>query len=507
VRQQVLSSPRQEHAVPKGVAIKLDALVERHLAALLAVMALGAALRFSTLTLQSYSLDEAVTVGLLHQSLRGMLAAIPHSEATPPLYYIIAWGWSKLFGTGEIALRSLSALLGTAAIPATYAAARSLISRRGALIAAAFVAVSPLLVWYSQEARAYVLLSLLGALSLLFFVRGLQRGHRALVWWSVVSMLALATHYFALFFVAPEAAWLLIRLGKRRNVILSIGAVSAVAVALLPLAVYQELGGRTSWIHNNPLRVRLSEAATEFVGIGWLPHTALLGCAAGVLVVVGLLAWSSAEDQRGGLLALAIGAAAVVLPLALATAAHVAGHNDDYFYFRNVVGGWIPLAIAAAAVLGTRRAGILGVIMACALSALLLSSVIRTDVRPNLQRDDWRGAVRTLGAARATRAILTDPDFKPILRLYRPSVVPMSKSGGRVDEIVLIVSGNNGTLSDFRAPSGFEPAGRRQVQHLTLVDFRSRTLRQVTPDQLFLPNSTSGLVVWDAIPTKRGASQ
>jgi hypothetical protein len=335
----------------------------------------------------------------------------------------------------------------------------------------------------------------------------LQRGHRALVWWSVVSMLALATHYFALFFVAPEAAWLLIRLGKRRNVILSIGAVSAVAVALLPLAVYQELGGRTSWIHNNPLRVRLSEVATEFVGIGWLPHTALLGCAAGVLVVVGLLAWSSAEDQRGGLLALAIGAAAVVLPLALATAAHVAGHNDDYFYFRNVVGGWIPLAIAAAAVLGTRRAGILGVIMACALSALLLSSVIRTDVRPNLQRDDWRGAVRTLGAARATRAILTDPDFKPILRLYRPSVVPMSKSGGRVDEIVLIVSGNNGTLSDFRAPSGFEPAGRRQVQHLTLVDFRSRTLRQVTPDQLFLPNSTSGLVVWDAIPTKRGASQ
>ena len=193
MRQQVLSSPRQEHAVPKGVAIKLDALVERHLAALLAVMALGAALRFSTLTLQSYSLDEAVTVGLLHQSLRGMLAAIPHSEATPPLYYIIAWGWSKLFGTGEIALRSLSALLGTAAIPATYAAARSLISRRGALIAAAFVAVSPLLVWYSQEARAYVLLSLLGALSLLFFVRGLQRGHRALVWWSVVSMLALAT--------------------------------------------------------------------------------------------------------------------------------------------------------------------------------------------------------------------------------------------------------------------------------------------------------------------------
>jgi hypothetical protein len=219
-----------------------------------------------------------------------------------------------------------------------------------------------------------------------------------------------------------------------------------------------------------------------------------------VLVLVGLLTWTGAVERHGGLLALTIGSAAVVLPLTLATAAHVAGHSDDYFYFRNMIGAWIPLAIAAAAVLGTRRAGILGAIMACALSAVLFSSVIRTDVRPNLQRDDWRGAVRTLGAARATRAIVTDPDFKPILRLYRPSVVPMSKRGGRVDEIVLIVTGDNGTLSDFRAPSGFERAGRRQVQHLTLVDFRSRTLRRVTLNQLFQSNSTNGLVVWDAIP-------
>jgi hypothetical protein len=498
VRQQVLSSLRQEHAVPRGVAIKLDALVERHLAALLAVMAVGAALRFSTLTLQSYSLDEAVTVGLLDQSLRGMLEAIPHSEATPPIYYIIAWGWSKLFGTGEIALRSLSALLGTAAIPVTYAAARLLISRRGALIAAALVAVSPLLVWYSQEARAYVLLSFLGALSLLFFAPALEGAQRALIWWAAVSSLALATHYFAVFFIAPEATWLLIRLGKRRNVILSIGAVSAVAVALLPLAVYQERGGRTSWIHNNPLRVRLSEVATEFVGIGSLPHTALLGCAAGVLVVVGLLTWASAEDRRGGLLALAIGAAAVVLPLTLATAAHVAGHSDDYFYFRNMIGGWIPLAIAAAAVLGTRRAGILGAIMACALAALLLSSVIRTDLRPQLQRDDWRGAARALGAARATRAIVTDPDFKPLVRFYRPSASSMPTGGSQVDQLILITTRGGETLPGFHPPAAFVRTGLRHVQHLTLVYFRARAPQRIAPSQLVSPTSDKATVMLDA---------
>src|SRR5438876_576650 len=83
------------------------------------------------------------------------------SGRTPPFYYMLAWGWAKLFGTGEVGLRSLSALAGTLTIPAAYAAGRALSSRRAGLIAAALFAVNPLLVWYSQEARAYALLALL----------------------------------------------------------------------------------------------------------------------------------------------------------------------------------------------------------------------------------------------------------------------------------------------------------------------------------------------------------
>ena len=74
----------------------------------------GAALRFSTLGVQSYWADEGVTVHLLRMSFGGMLSAIPDSESTPPLYYALAWCWSKLFGTGEWGLRSLSAVIGTA---------------------------------------------------------------------------------------------------------------------------------------------------------------------------------------------------------------------------------------------------------------------------------------------------------------------------------------------------------------------------------------------------------
>ena len=97
---------------------------DRHLTALVALILLGAGLRFATLDLQSYWYDEAVTVGLVRMDLPGMLSAIYRHESTPPLYYVLAWGWCKLFGSGEVGLRSLSALFGTASIPVFYAAAK-----------------------------------------------------------------------------------------------------------------------------------------------------------------------------------------------------------------------------------------------------------------------------------------------------------------------------------------------------------------------------------------------
>ena len=46
-----------------------------------------------------------------------MLHAVKVSESNPPLYYVLAWGWAKAFGTGEVGLRSLSALFGAATVP------------------------------------------------------------------------------------------------------------------------------------------------------------------------------------------------------------------------------------------------------------------------------------------------------------------------------------------------------------------------------------------------------
>ena len=168
-----------------------------------------------------------------------MLHAVKASESNPPLYYVLAWGWAKAFGTGEVGLRSLSALFGAATVPVGYLIGRQLASRRAGLILAGLIAVNPMLIWYSQEARSYALLVFFGAVSLFFFVRALDtRGGRDLAFWALASALALCSHYFAVFAVAIEAALAaggaagsLARSSCRRS-----AAVAAAGLALLPLA-------------------------------------------------------------------------------------------------------------------------------------------------------------------------------------------------------------------------------------------------------------------------------
>ncbi len=145
------------------------------LLALGGLVAVAATVRFSSLGLQSYHHDEVITaIRVIPGSFGEMLHEVKASESNPPLYYVLAWGWAKVFGTGEVGLRSLSALFGAAAVPVGYLIGRELASRRAGLILAALLAVNPMLIWYSQEARSYSLLVFFGALSLLFFVRALD---------------------------------------------------------------------------------------------------------------------------------------------------------------------------------------------------------------------------------------------------------------------------------------------------------------------------------------------
>lgn len=125
-----------------------------------ALTLLGAGLRFADLSAKSVWLDEAFSVWMASQPLPDLWAWLARIDHHPPLYYILLQGWLRWFGDGPGAIRSLSALCSTLAIPFLAGAARTLGGRITGLAAALIVAMSPWQVRYAQEARMYGLLTL-----------------------------------------------------------------------------------------------------------------------------------------------------------------------------------------------------------------------------------------------------------------------------------------------------------------------------------------------------------
>jgi mannosyltransferase len=371
--------------------------------AVVGLTALAAAIRFSTLGLQSYRHDEAVTAGrVLLAGLPGTMHEVWSGESTPPLYYLLAWLWSHLFGVHEVGLRSLSALFGTATVPLAYLVGRELISPRAGLALAAIVAVEPMLVWYSQDARAYALLVLLCTAALHFFLRARRSGAaRDLAWWAVLSALALAAHYFAFFPLAIEAAWLLAAVRPLRRVLWAIGGVALAGLALAPIALHQAAGKNNDWIASFGIAGRLRETGISFfVGEAGLLKHALIPIALFALAVALLLARGGAREKRGATVALTVGGGAVLLALVFAAA------GQDFVLKRNLLPALIPLALVGAAGIAAPRSGRLGVGVGVALVAYLLAFCVYADFRPALQRDDWRSVAERIGLPRGPRAIL-----------------------------------------------------------------------------------------------------
>src|SRR4051812_7717935 len=374
----------------------------RHLQLLAGLTLAGALLRFATLDVQSYWLDEVATVNILHHGFGDMLSAVSAGESTPQLYYIVAWAWSKLFGTGEFGLRSLSAVFGTLTIPLAFVLGRDLVGRSTGVAAAALCAFNPLLIWYSQEARSYALLVLLTGLTLWALLRVLDDpSSRRIAVWAAVSIASIATHYFAGFLVGAEAVWLLYRSPARGRVAVGIAAVAAAAVALLPLALHQRSTGAARFISESSIPRRLAQIPKQFTTGFQGPAETVLTVVALALVAYGLiLAVQVARVRPRVFLFAGLAVAAIFAPLLLAVI------GPDYLISRNVIASLVPLAVVVAAGFATSRAGIAAAAGLCAVGFV---QVIGVDTQERYQRDNWRAAGEFIGRADEPRAVIVTP--------------------------------------------------------------------------------------------------
>lgn len=457
------------------------ASARRTLLALGAVTVLGAALRLPFLSLQSLWYDETFTLAVVEQDSLGKLwDQVRLSESTPPLYYAITWAWERLIGsTSDAALRAPAAIAGVLCVPAVWLAARRFAGERVALGAAALTAVSPVLVSYSLNARAYPLLVLLGCLSLWAVGEALARREpRWLAIWALLAAACLWTHYYAGFLVAAELGVLLWRLpGMRLRVAGAAAVVGAAFAPLLPLLADQR-DERASHIDSLDLGERVEQAVRQLAAGPNPPSLALEGLAvalaAGGLALGGWLALrrrgaAEAPDAAappGPAPLIPIAAAAVLLPLAGA----VTG-IDDHFFMRNLLVAWA--ALAALAALGLTRLRAVPLALAAAVG---LALVIATHADWRHQNADWEGALAKLGPSLEGRPVVVLPGFDaPVANTYLDRKVVTHPLPAQ-SAWVIVEPGREGRtdLTEQRgypraAPSGFRPTVTRTHRGFRMI--------------------------------------
>jgi len=204
----------------KTLFTTLTQYIKRHPKVDIAVLCLGLAI-FLTITLinaprASIWFDEAFSAYIAQFSFWD-IAQYTASDVHPPFYYWMLKIWSSLFGTTELAYRSLSILFGSGAIVAAFALAKKMFGRRVAWLSLLFMSVSPMLIRYSDEARMYTLVACIVMTATYVMLRAQETGSKKL-WatYGVLVSIGMWTHYFTALAWVAHWVWRAVNVWRQK---------------------------------------------------------------------------------------------------------------------------------------------------------------------------------------------------------------------------------------------------------------------------------------------------
>ncbi len=219
---------------------------------LLAAILLAFATHTYLLDAKSMWIEEGLSIYRAQLDLPGILSNViviqdvPTHDTHPPLYFILLHFLLALAGSSEFVIRFLSVACGVLLVPLSYAFGTRLLGRRVGLWAAVIAALSPLYLWYSQEARSYTMLVFLTLFSNYSLLRLWQwtsqprAGRKRIALWVSAYLLfaigSIFTHYGALFILLFQWVTVLgLAVWHRRWALLGLlGVASLVVAPLIP---------------------------------------------------------------------------------------------------------------------------------------------------------------------------------------------------------------------------------------------------------------------------------
>ncbi len=172
----------------------------------------------------------------------------------PPLYFVVLRAWRHVFGSSDVAIRSLSVLASLLAIILLFDIGRMLFDRRVALWACLLLAFAHPQIWYAQEARSYALVQflILGAADSVLRIERLGFQAWRGVGLGLCLLGAMLSHYFAFAGCVAIGVYALIRLrgqARIRTVLLMTGMALAYGAMWGPFLYEQiSLSSDPGWL-------------------------------------------------------------------------------------------------------------------------------------------------------------------------------------------------------------------------------------------------------------------
>ena len=329
----------------------------------------------------SLFVDEAFTWTVASAPLADLYAQVKASEVAPPLYYGALHTWMKLGGSeSEALMRALSALAGVRLAAAGRWLGWSVAGRRTAILAGLLAALSPLVLRYGQEARAYVFTMVAVTVSVAAATQAVDDRANRSRWLGLAiagSVTAVWLHYTSLLVVVPLAVWVITRreLSRRAKALYSASIVVAQAL-VTPIMVSQ-------FAADNPGAARFSRLtlanAIDVLGTpldGRYPHNALLSAVGAVATLGAVALLLRRRDAVRHAALIAVLTAGPIAALFLVTLL-----SEDVLLSRysSVCAPFAIVAIAAAAALVHHRAAVAVVGIVAAFAALGSLASHRTD--------------------------------------------------------------------------------------------------------------------------------
>ena len=141
----------------KSFKIELWREMERNLIfAFLVIVGLNIGLKLPHIAENGLFLDEASAI-FYNQGTFSETIEYSIKDPTPPLFYVILWGWIKCFGISEMSARFPALIFSSLAAGMIFLVGRRLGNVKAGFFAAIFFTLSNLHIEFAQEARSYAL--------------------------------------------------------------------------------------------------------------------------------------------------------------------------------------------------------------------------------------------------------------------------------------------------------------------------------------------------------------